>query len=168
MKFREKSTGGKNFLKLKSGESIRGVFRGDIYEFRQHWDIQTKRSILCLAPDICPKCQAGEKSTFRFRLNFVTKENETFVAKVFEQGWGTYECLKSLHEGDYNLETYLMKITRHGELTQTTYSIIPVANGALTKEQEEKISQVKLNDLSHEISKSSDEPELTDADEIPF
>lgn len=169
MKFPEK-TGSKNLIKLKAGESVRGVFRGEPHIFRQHW--VNNRSVLCSGADTCPECKLGQKSSFRFRLNFITKENEVLVAKVFEQGWTVCEALRALNEGDYPLEKFFMKVTRHGQATNTTYSIIPVAGGEVTAEQEEKISKVHLNDLNNNPTPQQSEIEEdtfhADSDDIPF
>lgn len=164
MKFRDKSSGGgkKNFLKLKAGESVRGVFRGDPVDFRQHW--VGGRGIICKGEVNCPLCKEGDKAGFRFRLNFIMNENGAYVSKVFEQGWHVYKDLKALHEGDYDLEKHLMKITRQGSDQKTTYSIVPVPNGIITKEIEEKITSVPLQDLSL-ASEESSEPE---GEDLPF
>lgn len=155
MKFRDKSTGGgKNFLKLKAGESVRGVFRGDPYEFRQHWT--ANRGVKCEGAS-CELCKSGDKSSFRFRLNLVIQENGALAAKVFEQGWTVYELLKALHEGDYDLEKHFMKITRHGTGTDTSYSIVPVPNGAVSKDTDKQIAAVKLADLSHQAAEEAEE-----------
>lgn len=167
MKFsKERAEGGKNFLKLKSGESVRGVFRGDIYEFRQHFEKAENKGYLCLESEACEFCQQGKKSSFRFRLNIVIKENETYSVKIYENGWGVYEMLKTLHE-DYNLETHLMKITRNGSGTDTTYSILPVPNGQLSEKQMADIKAVDLLDLKMKPKQQEETPELTDED-IPF
>lgn len=154
MKFREKFVGsGKSFLKLEDGKSVYGVFRGEIYEFRQHW-VEGKSS-LCPGKATCKNCQEGTKPSFRFRLNFITVENGAWTAKIFEQGWTVHEQLRAIHEGDYDLEKHQVKITRHGKGTDTTYSIIPVANGLINSPQEKDISQVKLYDLRHDAPAST-------------
>lgn len=165
MQFRNKSEGSKNFLKLENGDSIRGVFRGDIYEFRQHWE--NGKSVFCLG-DTCPICEQGKKPNFRFRLNLVVKENEAYVVKVYESGWTMYEALKALHEGDYNLENHLMKITRHGTGLDTTYSVVPVPNGTLTNSQQDTISQLELIPLAHETKKTEEVHDFSKDGDIPF
>jgi hypothetical protein len=145
MKFRDSSKPAGSFLKLKAGESVRGIFQGEPYEFKQHW--VNNKSVLC--NNECELCKEGLKPSFRFRLNFLIKENASYTMKIFEQGWMVYEALKALHEGDYDLSKHLMKITRNGTGTDTTYSIVPVPNGNLTTEQLETISKIPLLELGH-------------------
>jgi hypothetical protein len=134
--------GSKNILKIKSGESATGVFRGNPKDFRQHW--KDNKSTVCTGRDTCDLCKAGEKSAFRFRINFVTRENGALLAKVFEQGKSLYEQLKLLNK-EIDLEKTSIKITRQGTGTQTTYMLIPGAQ--ITEEQDKQISELKLNEL---------------------
>lgn len=170
MKFQATSGGSsKNFVKLKSGDSVTGVFRGDPYDFKQHWSNQ--RSSLCTG-EACEKCKAGDKPGFRFRINFVTTENGAQVAKIFEQGWTVYDYLRTLNESDYDLEKHTVKITRNGEGTNTTYNIVPLAKGALSAEQEKKIAKVELNKLDS-VNEKDSVPHSVDAgdatgEDIPF
>lgn len=146
MKFKDlTSTNAKDYLKLKPGESARGVFQGEPVDFRLHW--KDSRGTECPGRATCEFCKEGEKSSFRFRVNFVIEENKAFVAKVFEQGKSVYEALKALNESDYDLEKYMVKITRVGSGTDTVYNVVPVPNGEIKPEVLAKIKQVKLNEL---------------------
>lgn len=170
MKFQEKGEGSfnKDFLKLKSGESVRGIFRGDPFEFRQHWVGQ--KSFVCNGEG-CEYCKKGIKAVFRFRINFIVNENGAYTAKVFEQGWMVYDQLRSIH-GDYNLEKTIIKITRQGSGTDTTYTILPLPppNGVVTDTLETQLSKVTLHPL--EITpKTSDDPHHEGPhpdDDVPF
>jgi len=145
LKFREASeVSAKNFVKLKDGESIQGVFRGSVYEFRQHW--KDNRGTLCTGSG-CALC-VEKKPGFRFRLNFITPEGGQQVAKIFEQGWTVYEAMRALHT-EYDLETTIVKITRYGTGTDTSYSILPVKNGTLSEEQQAKLAEIPLLKLEH-------------------
>lgn len=168
MKFKPKNEDTRNFLKLKAGETVTGIFRGELYDFRIHW--ADNRSTICPGPDTCEICREGNKSKFRFRVNFVVKEGEGYVAKVTEQGWTFYEVLRSLNEGDYPLEKYVMKITRHGERLNTTYTVIPAPSGLVSAELEKKLELVKLNDLGHITDAENEPPAHTDTDlnDLPF
>lgn len=166
MKFQERNSNGAklDFLKLTSGQSAKGVFRGDIYEFKRHWVNQ--RSVTCPGSG-CEHCTAGDKPSFRFRLNFVINENGALTAKVFEQGWTVYDTLRALH-ADYNLETYQMKVTRSGEGTNTSYQITPVPKGEVTKDMEAKIKTIKLHELSPEQEKDAPAAEEEEDGDVPF
>ena len=157
LNFKAKSEETRNFLKLKSGESIQGVFRGDPYDFRIHWLQKEQRSVLCEGKDKCPVCKLGEKSSFRFRINFITRDGEGYVAKVFEQGWQSYQALINLQESGYDLEKQIMMISRQGTGLNTAYSIIPSPKGLLTPEHQAKMRDVKLNELGH-ITEAETEP----------
>ena len=146
MKFRAKKPegeGGATFLKLKDGESIKGVFRGDPFDFQSHWK---GGSVACTGAD-CDFCAKGEEPSFRFRINFVVKENGAYVAKLWEQGWRVYESLQGLDASGYNLEETPVQISRRGsDKNNTTYNVLPVPNAALTEEHLAALKAVKLHD----------------------
>lgn len=168
MKFLPKSEDTRNFLKLKDGETLKGVFRGEFNHFRIHWS--DSRSVLCTGKEACDLCMKGDKSKFRFRANFIVKDGEAYVAKVIEQGWNFYETLRALNEGDYELEKYVMKITRNGTGLHTSYAAIPAPNGLVNTQMEAVLSKVQLNNLGH-ITESEVEPidaPPADLSDIPF
>lgn len=152
-----------NLLKLKSGESVKGVFRGEPYKFKQHW--KNNRSSLCQGLDciLCEEVDDEGKSrypNFRFRVNFVISENGQWVAKVFEQGGRVYDKIEGLST-EYDLNKVQVKITRYGTDQSTNYEIVPLPRGEVTPEMETKIAGVKLNDLNphQSTSESSDSNE---------
>jgi hypothetical protein len=150
--------GSGNFLKLKDGESVQVVFRGNPYEFYVQWENGK-----------ATQCNAGARDAkFRFRINAVVSENGVMVAKIFEQGAVVYNDLKELH-AEYGLETTKIKIKRNGSGTDTTYQILPL-KGDLTKEQVEKLQAVKLHDLAPKAPQPepSPLPPFDSDDEIPF
>lgn len=166
MKFRDKTEGargGNDFVKLADGESIIGVFRGDVYDFKQHWDNGAKRGVLCTGREGCALCLKGEKPSFRFRLNLLLKEADAYVPKIFEQGWTVYENLRALHS-DYDLEKTIIKITRSGTEKNTSYTILPVKNGGLTEKQDVDLSKVQLLKLEHGEGATESET----SEDIPF
>lgn len=150
MKFKENSGAmdSKNYLKLKDKESATGIFVGDFYEYRQHW--VTNRSELCSEDNLCPHCAQGLKSSFRFRINFITKDKDgNYQALVFEQGWTVYNAMRELHS-EYDLTKHIVKITRSGSgKSDTSYSILPIKNGAVTPELGNRLCGLTLQDLKH-------------------
>lgn len=126
------------FLKLKDGESVSGVFRGDIYEFHSKWT--GNRSQLTTPDD--PEGRA------RFRLNFVTKEDKKLVAKIWEFPVAVYNQLADIHE-EYSLEETKIKITRRGTGTDTTYMILPLLKEKMSPAIMTEVLSVPLSILEH-------------------
>ncbi len=113
MNFREDGEGGNpNLVKLKDKESIYGVLRGDVFEFRQHWPKGQARPSICPGEG-CPLCAQGSKASFRFRANILTLENKAWAAKILEMGWKVYSQLREINR-DNPLEGSLLKISRVG------------------------------------------------------
>jgi len=135
-------------LKLKDKESVRGVFRGDIHTYHQHW--VGDRSQLCPGRESCSRCKDGaDKPQFKFRLNFITKEKDGFVAKIFEQGWTLFEQLKAIN-AVVPLEKTLVQISRSGSgKNDTTYTVItlPTPIPDLSK-----VELLRLDDEADEVS----------------
>ena len=147
--------GSKHFLKLKDKESVQGIFRGDLHEFYVLWENGKSREVMPGTP--------GAK--FRFRINFVIKESTGYVAKIFEQGLVVYNQLRELHD-EYELDKIVVKITRNGTGTDTTYSALPLLKQAITKETMKFLDTMPLLPLvSEKASESESAPELND---IPF
>ncbi len=145
--------GSKNFLKLKDKESISGIFRGDLAEFFVLWENGKSREVDAGTP--------GGK--FRFRVNFVHKEGSVYVPKIFEQGLMVYNQLRELNE-EYGLDEIVVKITRNGTGTDTTYSILPLLKQAITPETMKYINAMEL--LPLEGKTSAEKP--TGDDALPF
>lgn len=169
----ERGIESKNFIKLNDGQEIVGVFRGDPFEFQDHWI--NNRSQECTGSS-CEHCKAGIKSGFKFRINFITKENNEYVAKIFERGWSVYKTLRKLHEGDYNLEKTIVKIKRIGSTRQNTeYSVLPIPKYHVNAQLENTLAKVKLHDLA-KVGQESAPAEQNDAndfsagfgDDVPF
>lgn len=136
-----KGEGGNLFLRLKDGESIKGVCRGEIHEFHMKW--VGNRSQLCEPND--------PEAKFRFRLNIIVPENGSFVPKIWEFGLTIYNQLADIAE-EYDLEKTKIKITRRGTGTDTVYLILPLLKEPLTPKQLNEIEAVPLNILEHKES----------------
>lgn len=157
------------FLKLKDGDKIRGVFMGNPDILKIHWP-KGENSSLCTGKDQCALCKSGDKSKFRFRINFVTKVDEVWVAKVWEQGYGIYLDLKEMHENDYPLNSTLVTLHREGEDKDTRYRIMPVKdNGGLKPANFATLAKIPLNKLTEEPTEDAGakQPTFTE-DDIPF
>lgn len=169
MKFKElpKEVSGDLFLKLKPDETVQGIFQGDPYEFFNHWT--GERSVDC-SGEHCKHCEKGDKPRFRFRINFVMKdEQKNYVVKIWDQGRRVYETLRGL-SADYDLERTIVKVTRHGSgKNDTNYPVTPVPppKGEFTKELATQLQKLKLHDLANPIQDAG-ESENEEMDSVPF
>lgn len=145
-----------NLVKLKAGEEIDGVFRGEPVEFFAHWP--GKRSVRC-SGDGCPHCNAGDAPRFRFQVNFATLENGALVAKVFEGSGQTYDMLKALNKGS-PLEWLKVKLMRQGSgQNDTRYFVMSLPDQNWNPEAKRQLEALKLNDLG-ESEVTEDKPDL--------
>lgn len=162
MKFKDSdSSGGGSFVRIKDGENVVGIFQGDPVEYRQHFSQAERKSYVCPESE-CPRCAAGEKSSFRFRLNFLVAEGNSFTPKILEQGWTVYEALRELNK-EYPLEKTLIKFSRKGtDMNDTQYFILPSSQG-LNEEKLAAIKRIELLDLTPGGKKHAD-----DFDKAPF
>lgn len=159
MKFKERPKGPNNFLKIKAGESIKGILRGEIFDYSQHWHLNKGEQC---AGEGCVLCAEGAKKSFRFRANILIKnEAGNYECKIFEQGGVTYDFLKSLSE-DFDLEKTVLKISRVGEKMQTKYTIVPLPGVV----DDTKFKDIPLHDLT-KFEKEEVHEEAAD-DAIPF
>ena len=152
-----------SFLKLKDGESATGVFRGEPHEFYEIYQ-----------QGVVP---AGTKgASFRFRINFITREGSSYVAKVFQNGVTVYKTLKHLNEEYEGLENVVVKVSRTGSTKDDTiYHVLPLPPKQQPSEDGwHQINDVPLQDLSDGEKKTIHEPAFDPApmpdehDEIPF
>lgn len=158
--------GGSTFVKLGDGDSITGVFRGTPLKFKSEWvGSETRRY-----PENHPL------GGFRFQLNMV--EKDTWEAKVLEGGVMIYNQLVELQEEGYKLTDTWLKVKRNGTGTNTTYTVLPIKDAALTEEQTNKVESIKLNELKVKYNSTDDftvptdsfkqvQSNLTEAD-VPF
>ena len=126
--------GGKDFIKLKDGESVEGVFVGEPHTFYGVFKDKTEYS------------SWAEGRSFKFRINFVTKDdNGQMVAKIYQGGSKVAKAIAACKE-EYGLNC-LYKIKRVGATKDdTTYSVL--FKKELTKEQMDTIKSVALLPLS--------------------
>ena len=148
--------GAKPRLKLKDGQTEVGMFQGAFHEFYMDWP---KGGLKTVSPDPFPGAQ------FRFEINFVVKEGNQYVAKVFEGGLRVYKQLAALHK-EYDLSTTVFKITRSGTDKQTSYAFMPAKNqpSADTLKQITNVELIPLGGAPSTPSANSDD----DSSEVPF
>lgn len=125
---RTEGGGGGLFIKMGDGDKLTGVFRGDPAVRRVHWVQSSGTYDPCGGGD-CGLCADGNKAKTRFKINIIVKDNNVYVAKIFDGSYGTYLELKALHEGGYDLEKTAVEITRKGTGTDTRFTILPLPPG---------------------------------------
>jgi hypothetical protein len=162
MKFEFEASSPNQFIRIKDGEKVVGVFRGDIFTFKDHW--VGNRSSLCTEKPDCPLCNEGNKPKFRFHVNFLTAHDGKWSAKIFAGGWKLYQTLKNLHESDYNLEKTIVSITRQGSDTNTVYSVLPIKDYQVTDEREAILAEIPLVPLDKKLALS----DAKEDDRVPF
>lgn len=139
------------WIKLKDGDSVTGVCRGDIVQGYEKWDGSKNRS---------EPCEPGtDGARFRFKVNFVLKDpaqGESPV-KILNLGGSVYDALHDFAAGGYGMSQTWFKITRHGSGLDTSYSVLPLPESKLTEAEEAAVSDLPLHSL---------EPQADD--DIPF
>lgn len=164
--------GAGEFLKITPETPVEGYFAGMPVTFYSHF--KDGKGVVCDKDGQCLLCAQGEKSKFRFRVNFLTKENGGVAAKIWEQGARVYNQLKALnaelHQEQRSLEDAKIKITRVGTDKNTSYSFFP--KGVMTDDVKKVLSKVTLHDLQKTLAKTKTTevtPSQPDADDnIPF
>lgn len=151
---------GKAYLKLvNDGDSMTGIFRGEVFEFFQIWPFGGEKQIFdTRVPG----------SVSRFKVNFVVHEGGKFVAKIWEFGLQTYNQLAEYAE-NYDLEQTKIKLTRRGSGKATIWMTMPLLKETLTKKQLAEIEAVELNVLNGaQAQAAAPAEEPADDSEIPF
>lgn len=132
MQFKASGGGGGNnphVIKLKAGESVTGILRGEPVEYEKAFNAESK-----------PK--------FEFMLNMVVKENGALVAKILRGGWKIYSQLHQLSDAGWKLEECYTKVSRAGAgINDTVYSVTTLPQ-APTPETIAQIKAVRLHDLN--------------------
>ena len=154
--------GGANFVKLKSGESVEGVFMGDPYVFYAVFKEKAEYS------------SWAEGRSKKFRINFITKDEKgNYVAKIYQGGSKIAKAIAACRE-EYGLDGVLYKIKRDGSTKDdTTYSVL--FKKELTKAQMDTLRTVALLPLTSQKSEFEVAQEVlggevidVDVEEDPF
>lgn len=146
--------GGKARLKLKDGETVTGIFRGDIATFYQNWPKGGVKTV-----DVEPFAGAQ----LRFEVNFVVKEGAGYIPKIFEGGLKIYKQLAALHK-EYNLEETVFKISRSGVEKQTAYTFMPAKQAPSA----ETLNYLKTIELLPVFGQAPTAQPKVDSEEVPF
>ena len=148
--------GDSTFLRIKGGESVKGVFRGDVYQFWVLWPEGGAKQILN---------HPVHGAAMKFKANFVVYENSKFIAKVFEFSSKINNDLAKLAKVCDIRKTKVM-ISREGSgKNDTRYTVFPVMNEPLGAGALAQIEQVKLNTLNKAQESDTKEKETPSWDE---
>lgn len=152
-----------NFIQLKDKDIVQGVFRGKFHYSEMHW--VGSKSTTCPGKEICDLCRADPRSArFKFKVNFIVKEGDQYIAKIFEQGPAVYRQLKELNE-EFSIDKNIIKISRSGSSqNDTRYTILPSSAGPVTPALEAKLATIEL----HKLDGKSDASINEDSGDISF
>jgi hypothetical protein len=157
-------TGSSDYLKIKPGESVVGVMRGEIFEFHVLW-LEGKSQVV--------KADHPEGKA-RFKANIFVKDGKTLTPKIWEFGVVVYNQLADIST-EYEITETPIKITRQGSGTDTTYMVMPLLKTPLTKDQLNEISNQPLHILGkvQASTKNAPPPAWDESDpgaseELPF
>jgi hypothetical protein len=148
-KVKEQSAGS-IFVKLKDGDSIEGIFRGEPRFFYQTFGERTEHNTW------------AEGRNFRFRVNMFTKDDEgIYAAKIFQGGAKVRDAILDARD-EYGLDC-MFKIKRTGSTKEDTrYAIL--FKSQLTPEELTKIKSTQLRSLVNPTSEKCDSSEEKDVD----
>jgi hypothetical protein len=144
-----------DFVRLKDGDTVTGVFRGDARQFYSRWTGKQSEEV-----------GPGQGGRFRFRLNFVAKEKVEgeWSVLLFEQGAKFYDELlwldAKLTKAGKKLSETWVEISRTGSgIDDTVYRLS--SEGPVDADTLGSLDAVKLNPLVLEKKEEAQ-------DEIPF
>jgi hypothetical protein len=125
------------FLRIKDGEQVTGILRGKTYQFYQ--------SGFGAASKVVGPGEGKE----RFRHNFIVKEGDQYVAKIWEFGPKIYDALSALEASGWELETTLLTISRVGSTKENTRYTVTPQKKEPTPAAMKEIDKLTLNVLEH-------------------
>lgn len=168
MKFPKRQNGGdgpSNYLKIKDGESVTGILVGKPHVYYQVGFGPTAQVV-----------GPGEGKQ-RFRHNFIVREGDGYVAKVWEFGPKIYDTLAALEDSGWDLDKTLLTVSRTGSTKENTKYTVTPNKKEPTAQALKEIAKLELNTLEPKAFQSEIEKpknhapqttEIQDDEEIPF
>lgn len=144
--------------------------------FSQHWVQRTgKKSFVCLGTSQCPLCRAGNKAENKFAFSIVNLMEEDPQVQIMTVGLRLCGQLEKLNSDPKTgpLDRIFWAVSKSGQGTKTSYSIMPVKERDLPEDWDLDASEVAqaisdLSPLGPEALRMSTKAELADiAREIP-
>ena len=133
----EKGSGGPTlYLRLKDGEAVNIIPRGEIHEFYSVFGVRGE------AQENTP----GAK--LRFKMNVVINESGTLKAKLLEFGMTVYEQLSEINKVYGDVTKIKIRFSRKGSTkSDTVYMLFPLPNEPISPAIMKTIEGLKLNPL---------------------
>lgn len=160
MKFPKRQSNGydgpSNYLKIKDGESVTGILAGHVCSYFQTGFGPTA---IIVGP--------GSGGKERFRTNFVVKEGDKYVAKVWEFGPKIYDTLSALSENGWDLSNTILTVARTGSTKENTKYTVTPSPKSPTAAALKEIAAMELNQLEPKPFQNEIKPPADDSG-IPF
>ena len=148
----------------------------NVMSFSQHWvQRQGKKSFICLGTSQCPLCRAGNKAENKFAFSVINLMDEDPSVQMMTVGLRLYGQLEKLN-GDPKtgpLDRLFWAVSKSGQGTKTSYSIMPVKERDLPEDWDLDVSEISaairdLKPLGPSALRISTRDELAEiAHEIP-
>jgi len=144
--------------------------------FAQHWVQRTgKKSFVCLGTTECPLCRAGNKADNKFAFSIVNLMDEDPKVQLMTVGLRLCGQLEKLNSDPKTgpLDRMFWAVSKSGQGTKTSYSIMPVKERDLPDDWDLDASEVAdvlstLKALGTDALRMSTKAELVEiAREIP-
>ena len=140
MKFTErpknesKGSGGPTlYLRLKDGEAVNIIPRGEIYEFYSVFGVRGEAT------------SSTPNAKLRFKMNVVVNEAGTLKAKILEFGMTIYEQLSEINKVCDVTKTKIRLSRKGSNKSDTMYMLLPVVNEPISAKVLATIEGIPLN-----------------------
>lgn len=113
--------------------------------FSQHWvQRQGKKSFVCLGTSDCPLCRAGNKAENKFAFSVVNLTDEEPSVQLMTVGMRLCGQLEKLNRDPKTgpLDRMFWAVSKSGQGTKTSYSIMPVKDRDLADDWDLDIAEV--------------------------
>ncbi len=139
---KRKGSASEDYIRLKDGESVEGVFVGEPYFYYGAFKDRTEY----------PEWQEG--LSFKFKINFVTHDNGQLVPKIVQGGRRLANAIVTVKE-EYGLDN-VFKIARAGSgKDDTTYAVL--FKGKIPDAIKAKLKDVELKKLQFKKAETEEE-----------
>ncbi len=140
MKKAKEEGGNSMFIRLKDGDSVEGVFRGQPHTFYQSFGDRAEYD------------KWAEGRSFKFKINFVVNEAGHLNVKIFQGGATIRDAILDAKE-EYGLDC-IYKIKRTGSTKEDTrYAVL--FKQKLTPEGIEAVNAMELKRLTSDLKEPS-------------